>query len=64
VRRDHHVVESKKLLKLRRHARLALQHVQTRPCNALRSESIDQRVGIDDRPAPDIDDIALSDPAP
>src|SRR2546425_1940892 len=59
VRGDGHVVELEKLRKLRRHVRLALDDIQARPRYAVRSQSFDQRRGIHDRTASDVDEISL-----
>src|SRR6266508_3431395 len=57
VRRDNHVVELQKLRKVRRHGRFALDDIQARPRNAVRSQSIDQRRCIHNRTASDVDEI-------
>src|SRR5882672_6379938 len=57
MRRDDHAVELQKLRKLRRHVRFALEDIQARPRNAVRLQSIDQRRGIHNRPASDVDEI-------
>src|SRR5512132_4129124 len=59
MRRDHHVVELQKLRKYWRYARCTLEDIQASPRNALRSQSFDQCLCIHDRPAPDVDEIAL-----
>ena len=53
VRRDHDVLELQKLWKNRRYGRFALDDVQSRPCNALRLQRIDQRRRVHNRAAAD-----------
>src|SRR5215468_7132157 len=59
MRRDHHVVALQQLRKYWRYARFTLEDIQASPRNALRALRCDQGLGLHDRPAPDVDEIAV-----
>src|SRR5262245_62652032 len=59
MRRDHHVAALQQLRKYWGYARFTLEDIEASTRNALRPQRLDQGLGIHDRPAPDVDEIAL-----
>src|SRR5437868_3345065 len=54
---DNDVIKLKKLAKLRRHVRLAFEHIEAGAGDLFRFESLDERLGVHDRSAADVDQI-------
>src|SRR5262245_661262 len=59
MRRDHHVVALQQRRQEGRDARFPLEDIQASPRYALRVQRVEQGLGIHDRPAPDVDEIAM-----